>query len=139
MAARGDKLIIGQRLKILRTTLGLTQAQMAAQLDVSASYITLIESDQRPASAKLLMRLAQVYDLNVAELAPDTDAQLAADFEAALKDTRASVTEAMERDYEKIQGEIKQQAMSVNPIGFFAPGMLKPVREQKHGDDTVKD
>ncbi|HMP46039.1 MAG TPA: CDC48 family AAA ATPase [Sphingopyxis sp.] len=58
------------------------------------------------------------------------------DFEAALKDTRASVTEAMEKDYEKIQGEIKQQAMSVDPIGFFAPGMLKPVREQKHGDDA---
>ena len=58
------------------------------------------------------------------------------DFEAALQDTRASVTEAMERDYEKIQGEIKQQAMSVDPIGFFAPGMLKPVREQKHADDA---
>ena len=57
------------------------------------------------------------------------------DFEAALKDTRASVTEAMERDYEKIQGEIKQKAMSVDPIGFFAPGMLKPVRDQKHGED----
>jgi transitional endoplasmic reticulum ATPase len=56
------------------------------------------------------------------------------DFENALKDTRASVTEAMERDYEKIQGEIKQAAMSVNPIGFFAPGMLKPVRERKHDD-----
>lgn len=84
--ARGEKLIIGKRLKVLRTTLGLTQAQMAEQLDVSPSYITLIESDQRPASAKLLMRLAQVYDLNVAELAPGTDTQLAVDFEAALKD-----------------------------------------------------
>ncbi|WBU53362.1 short-chain fatty acyl-CoA regulator family protein [Paracoccus sp. SCSIO 75233] len=84
--ARGEKLIIGKRLKVLRTTLGLTQAQMAEQLDVSASYITLIESDQRPASAKLLMRLAQVYDINVAELAPGTDTQLAVDFEAALKD-----------------------------------------------------
>ena len=58
------------------------------------------------------------------------------DFEAALKDTRASVTEAMEKDYEKIQGEIKQAAMSVDPIGFFAPGMLKPVRERKHDDTT---
>src|SRR3546814_1325144 len=38
------------------------------------------------------------------------------DFETALKDTRASVTEAMERDYEKIQGEIKPAAMSVDPI-----------------------
>jgi transitional endoplasmic reticulum ATPase len=64
----------------------------------------------------------------------DSDIVTMEDFEAALKETRASVTEAMERDYEKIQGEIKQQAMSVDPIGFFAPGMLKPVREAKHGD-----
>ncbi len=86
MPPRSEKLIIGQRLKVLRTTLGLTQAQMSEQLGVSASYITLIESDQRPASAKLLMRLAQVYDINVAELAPGTDSQLAADLEAVLKD-----------------------------------------------------
>lgn len=65
----------------------------------------------------------------------DSDLVTAEDFELALKDTRASVTEAMERDYAKIQGEIKQNAMSVDPIGFFAPGMLKPVRESKHGDD----
>lgn len=32
------------------------------------------------------MKLAQVHDLNVAELAPASDAQLAADFTAALKD-----------------------------------------------------
>lgn len=66
----------------------------------------------------------------------DSDTVTMEDFEAALKDTRASVTEAMEKDYEKIQGEIKQAAMSVDPIGFFAPGMLKPVRERKH-DDTA--
>ena len=83
---RGEKLIIGQRLRVLRQSLGLTQAQMALELGVSASYITLIEADQRPASARFLMRLAEVYDLNISELAPSTDAQLAAEFAAALKD-----------------------------------------------------
>src|SRR3546814_2987978 len=58
----------------------------------------------------------------------DSDTVTMEDFEATLKDTRASVTEAMERDYEKIQGEIKQQAMSVNPIGVFAPGDRKSTR-----------
>lgn len=86
MAKRGEKLIIGQRLKVLRQSLGLTQGQMAAELGVSASYITLIEADQRPASAKLLLRLAEVYDLNISELAPSANAQLTSDFEAALKD-----------------------------------------------------
>lgn len=55
-----------------------------------------------------------------------------ADFEAALKITRASVTEAMEKDYEKLQGEIKQNAMKLDPVGFFGPGQLKPVRDSKH-------
>ena len=86
MTKRGEKLIIGQRLKVLRQSLGLTQGQMAAELGVSASYITLIEADQRPASAKLLLRLAEVYDLNISELAPSSNAQLTSDFEAALKD-----------------------------------------------------
>jgi transitional endoplasmic reticulum ATPase len=58
------------------------------------------------------------------------------DFDAAFADSRASVTEAMERDYEKLRGEIKQNVMSVNPIGFFAPGMLKPVNQTKHDEDV---
>lgn len=85
MAPR-EKLIIGARLKALRNSLGLTQAQMAAELGVSPSYITLIETNQRPASARLLIRLAEVFDLNVSELAPSMDLQLKSDFASALKD-----------------------------------------------------
>jgi len=59
---------------------------MASQLGVSSRYITLIETDQRPASARLLLRLAEVHYLNIPELAPSFDAQLTSDFEAALKD-----------------------------------------------------
>ena len=81
-----EKVIIGPRLKALRMSLGLTQAQLAASLGVSASYVTLIEANQRPVSASVLVRLATVYDLNISELAPGTDTQLASDFEAALKD-----------------------------------------------------
>ncbi len=57
-----------------------------------------------------------------------------ADFQKALGDTRASVTPEMEREYDKIQGEIKQHAIAMNGIGFVSPGMLKPLRDSKHGD-----
>ncbi|WP_158969839.1 helix-turn-helix domain-containing protein [Chachezhania sediminis] len=86
MTERGEKLIIGARLKRLRRTLGLTQAQMAQDLGVSASYVTLIEANQRPVSAKLLVRLSQVYDFSPGEIAGASDLQLQADLEAALKD-----------------------------------------------------
>jgi transitional endoplasmic reticulum ATPase len=31
----------------------------------------------------------------------------------------------MEQEYEKIQSQLKQSAMRVDPIGFVAPGMLR--------------
>ena len=50
-----------------------------------------------------------------------------AEFEGALVETRASVTPEMERDYEKIQESLKQEARSAGGgIGFIAPGMLTP-------------
>ena len=47
-------------------------------------------------------------------------------FERALEDTRASVTAEMEREYEAIQAKLKQDALSLQPIGFITPGMLTP-------------
>ncbi|MDQ8755820.1 CDC48 family AAA ATPase [Sphingosinicella sp. LHD-64] len=51
-----------------------------------------------------------------------------AEFERALDDTRPSVTEEMERDYEQIQASLKQEARSIGSggIGFVVPGMLTP-------------
>ena len=60
---------MGPRLKRLRRELGLTQAEMAADLEVSPSYIALIERNQRPLTADVLLRLARTYRLDVAELA----------------------------------------------------------------------
>ena len=61
MSARKEKLMIGPRLRRLRRTLGITQAQMAEDLGVSASYINLIEGNQRPISANLLLTLAHYH------------------------------------------------------------------------------
>jgi transitional endoplasmic reticulum ATPase len=55
-----------------------------------------------------------------------------ADFDEALEDSRASVTEAMEEEYARMKGELKARAMAVEPIGFLAPGMVTPRRERKH-------
>jgi transitional endoplasmic reticulum ATPase len=49
-----------------------------------------------------------------------------ADFEKALEETRASVTEEVEREYEQMQSRLKQDAMSTGGIGFVSPGMLTP-------------
>jgi transitional endoplasmic reticulum ATPase len=50
----------------------------------------------------------------------------ASDFERALDETRASVTQEMEREYEQMSARLKQDALAIDPIGFIAPGMLRP-------------
>ncbi|MEA3000661.1 MAG: transitional endoplasmic reticulum ATPase [Sphingomonadales bacterium] len=49
-----------------------------------------------------------------------------ADFERGLEETRASVTEEMEREYEQMRQHLKQDAMGAGGIGFVSPGMLTP-------------
>ncbi|HXH00053.1 MAG TPA: CDC48 family AAA ATPase [Sphingomicrobium sp.] len=50
-----------------------------------------------------------------------------ADFEAALVETRASVTDDMLADYERIQDTLKSDAVRpLGGIGFVTPGMLQP-------------
>jgi len=50
----------------------------------------------------------------------------ASEFAHALEETRASVTEEMEREYEQMSARLKQEALAIEPIGFVAPGMLHP-------------
>ncbi|HEX5184758.1 MAG TPA: CDC48 family AAA ATPase [Allosphingosinicella sp.] len=49
-----------------------------------------------------------------------------AEFERALDETRPSVTEEAEREYEQMQARLKQDAVAAGGIGFVSPGMLTP-------------
>ena len=84
--AEGDKkLFLGGRVKRLRRELGVTQAAMAEQLRVSPSYLNLIERNQRPVTAQVLLRLAEAYDLDLRTLSAD-EAGGGAGLEEALAD-----------------------------------------------------
>ncbi|WP_300575728.1 short-chain fatty acyl-CoA regulator family protein [Phenylobacterium sp.] len=80
------RLYVGANLRRMRRDLGLTQADMAADLEVSASYIALLERNHRPLSAEMLLRLAQTYRIDVAALAGNADSDDAARLQAVLKD-----------------------------------------------------
>ena len=58
------KVMVGPRLRRMRLERGLTQSQMAEQLGISASYLNLIERNQRPVTVQLLLKLGQTYDID---------------------------------------------------------------------------
>src|SRR6478752_7283047 len=70
MAGDGNKkLFVGPRFRRIRQQLGLSQTQIAEGLGISPSYINLIERNQRPVTAQILLRLAETYDLDLRDLA----------------------------------------------------------------------
>lgn len=63
------KLFIGPRFRRLRRQLGLSQTQMAEELGISPSYVNLIERNQRPVTAQILVKMAETYDIDLRDLA----------------------------------------------------------------------
>lgn len=58
------RLFAGERLKALRTERGLKQADMAARLGISVSYLSQLEHDDRPLTPVLLEALARDFPLD---------------------------------------------------------------------------
>ena len=60
--------LIGRTVRRLRTERRLTQQALAARLGISASYLNLIEHDQRAVTASLLIKLGETLRVDLATL-----------------------------------------------------------------------
>lgn len=70
---------LGSRIRALRRREHLTQSQLAERLGVSASYVNLIENNRRPLPASLLIRLAQLFQMDLDSFAAEDEARLVSD------------------------------------------------------------
>lgn len=69
----------GPRIRARRKDLGITQAALAEQVGVSASYLNLIEHSRRSIGGTLLLRIAAHLDTTVDALSGREEGRLAAD------------------------------------------------------------
>ncbi|WP_422343355.1 helix-turn-helix domain-containing protein [Parasphingorhabdus sp.] len=65
------KIFAGASVKRLRRGAGMTQVALADALDISASYLNLIERNQRPISARMMLLLADRFDFDPRQLVAD--------------------------------------------------------------------
>ena len=78
---------IGGKLRRLRQERRLTQAQMAAELGISPSYLNLIESNRRPVTARVLLQIADKLKIDIGSLSgAGDDERLTSDLMEALSD-----------------------------------------------------
>jgi predicted transcriptional regulator/transcriptional regulator with XRE-family HTH domain len=102
---------MGPRLRRLRRDLGLTQADMAADLEISAPYVALLERNQRPVTADMLLRLARTYKIDLADLAGDGGADHTARMQSILKEPMFS--------------DIDIPALEISDLAVSYPGMTE--------------
>lgn len=66
-----QKIFAGHGIRRLRRSHALTQVAMAESLDISASYLNLIERNQRPLTAAIILKMVAVYDFDPRTLTHD--------------------------------------------------------------------
>lgn len=80
------KPLIGNTLRRLRTERSLTQQSLAISLGISSSYLNLIESNRRPVTASLLIKLAERFGVELAALSGEPSREIEPAVREALSD-----------------------------------------------------
>jgi transcriptional regulator with XRE-family HTH domain len=93
---------VGRRLRSARETLGLTQEDVAAALDLQRTSVIAMEAGKRNVTALELRRLARLYRRDVAWLLGEGDEVL---------DTDAAENRALFRATDKLSDEDKEQVL----------------------------
>ncbi|WP_406406622.1 short-chain fatty acyl-CoA regulator family protein [Streptomyces halstedii] len=88
----GRKVYAHAKLRRLRREHGMNQVEMARALGISTSYANQIEQNQRPLTASVLLRIAEVFGVDAEFFSEAEGDRLAADLRAALADEACGVS-----------------------------------------------
>jgi predicted transcriptional regulator/transcriptional regulator with XRE-family HTH domain len=80
------KTFVGIRLKRLREERGLTQLALAKTLGLSASYVNQLEKNQRPLTVSVLLKINEIFGVDVQLFSGGDDARLIADLREVFSD-----------------------------------------------------
>ncbi len=81
-----QKTFIGPHLRRLRLERKQTQGDMARTLGLSATYVNLLENNQRSVSVAVMLRLFETYGVDWRDIADDDGSARLADLRAAVQD-----------------------------------------------------
>ena len=79
MAGKADQIQFGGKVRRLRRARKMSQKELAVLLGVSPSYVNLIEHNRRNLTVQILLKLAGIFNIDVADIQENNDARLAGD------------------------------------------------------------
>ncbi len=105
--------LIGRTIRRLRQEHGLTQQALATRLGISASYLNLIEHDQRSVTAGLLLKLAEIFRIELAELSGAQERQLEVGLREVFADPLLGAETIAEAEIETLAASAPNAARAV--------------------------
>ena len=105
--------LLGRTIRRLRLERGLAQQALAARLGISASYLNLIEHDQRAVTASLLIKLTEALEVDIAALSGMQERQLEVGLREVLSDPMLGLEESPEQEIATLAGSAPNIARAV--------------------------
>lgn len=79
-------ILLGGKIRQFRQRRGWTQSALAARLDLSASYLNLLENNKRGVTVPVLLKLAKTFKVDLDSFAANDEARLTAELKEAFSD-----------------------------------------------------
>jgi XRE family transcriptional regulator, fatty acid utilization regulator len=121
---------LGAKVRVLRRERNLTQAQLAERLGISASYLNLIEHNRRSLSAPLLIKLADLFDLDLKSLSSENHARVVADLMEVFGD-------AIFEQHDVTAAEVRDLAASSPSASRAVLSLYRAYRAAREASDTL--
>ena len=108
-----SRIQIGRTVRRLRTERNLSQQALATQLGISASYLNLIEHGQRAISGVLLIKLAELFHLDLAALSGAQERRLEVGLREAFSDPLLGLDAVPDAEIAAVAGSSPSAARAV--------------------------
>jgi len=121
---------LGAKVRALRRRQSMTQAQLADRLGISASYLNLIEHGRRPLPAPLLIKLAEVLELDLKSLSAENEARSAADLLEVFGDPLFDA-------HDLTAGEVREMAQASPGVARAVVALYRAFRGAREAASTL--
>lgn len=105
--------MIGRSVRRLRSEKGLTQQALAVRLGISASYLNLIEHDQRAVTAALLIKIGETLAVDLATLSGTAERQMETQLREVFSDPLLGAEPVADAEIEQLAGGSPAAARAV--------------------------
>lgn len=120
---------VGVRLRRFREERGLTQAALAQALGISPSYVNQMESNQRPITVPVLLKLGAVFEVDVQQFSTDDADRLVAQLRDVLADSPLGETIST--------AEIRELSGAMPEVGRYLVELHRRYRHAVDTNDTI--